>query len=153
MVCEGSSLTEKNLVTSEVERDRVDDDSRTPVRREPGQMSMLVEETVAMENARRLMEQQGHSRYAKVNQRERSDNENTNELTEGVQQEAKSHPLLAQSQRLDGIDSNLNPEPALNTDARREYDNQRREQEMEKQHRLGNMPKMGRNASPKPSPF
>ena len=47
-----------------------------------------------------------------------------------------------------GVDPNLNPEPPLNTEARREYDNQKREQEMEKQLRLGNMPKF--STAPKP---
>ena len=57
------------------------------------------------------------------------------------------HPEL-DNQRFDGVDPNLNPEPPLNTDARREFDNERREQEMEKQLRLGNMPKF--NSAPKP---
>lgn len=144
-------MSEKHLINVNEIEGKGGSGARTPSRTEPGRMSMLVDESVAMENGRRLMEQEGHRRYARVNQRERSDIEAGNELSEELQQEAKSHPLLGQSQRFDGIDPNLNPEPAINTEARREYDNQRRNQEQEKQHRLGNMPKMGNK--PKPSPF
>ena len=57
------------------------------------------------------------------------------------------HPSL-DSQRFDGIDPNLNPEPPLNSEARREYDNEKREQEKEKLHRLGLLPKF--STAPKP---
>lgn len=145
-------VSEKHLtVTAGEEKQAGDESGQAPAWREPGQISMLVEETQAMENARRVIEQRGHARYARVNPRERHDFEAQNELSEQIQKETKTHPILGQTQRFDGIDPNLNPEPAVNTEARREYDNQRREQEKEKQLRLGNMPKMGQR--PKPNPF
>jgi len=131
--------------------DEEDDSGSGDSSYKPSEFSILVEETQTMENARRLMEQEGHKRYARVNQRERQENEVSAELTEGLQDNVKSHPLLSQSQRFDGIDNNLNPEPPLNSEARREFDNQRREQEKEKQLRLGNMPKMSNRPKPQPS--
>jgi hypothetical protein len=109
------------------------------------------EETKSMENARRDKEQAGHRKFAeKVHALERI-NDETPAPEEGLDIESslQSNPML-QSQRFDGIDPTVNPEPALNTDARREFDNERREQEMEKQLRLGNMPQMGRQFNPKP---
>lgn len=113
--------------------------------------SMLVEETKSMENNRRLKEQEGHRQYAKVNQRERHDNQQSagNQLTSGP----KEHPLLGQSQRFDGIDNNLNPAPPLNDGARMEYDNAQREQQAEREHRLQLGQKLGHKNTPKPSPF
>ncbi|MGL5743163.1 MAG: Smr/MutS family protein [Legionella sp.] len=107
--------------------------------------SFLVAETKAMERQRRLAEQQGERRIAQVKAREHSDIEASPGPEGELQNSILQHPEL-DSQRFDGIDSPLNPEPALNTDARREYDNERRNQEQEKQLRLGNMPKF----TPKP---
>jgi hypothetical protein len=111
-------------------------------------VSMLVGETERMENDRRLLEQQGHKKLAKVNQRERSEKSQSVSNEMDYESNMKQHPLL-QNQRFDGIDPNLTPEPPLNSDARREYDNARREQEMEKQLRLGNMPKF-KASTPRP---
>jgi hypothetical protein len=98
--------------------------------------SFLVEETKAMERKRRLAEQQGERRLASVKARDHSTDETQHQAPEGeMQNNLLQHPDL-DSQRFDGIDPNLNPEPALNTDARREYDNEKREQEREKQNRL-----------------
>ena len=113
--------------------------------------SRFVKETRAMENRRRDLEQAGHRKFGiKVNALERINDEQPApeeglELQSGIE----SNPLLADNQRFDGIDPNVNPEPALNSDARREFDNQRREQEMEKQLRLGNIPQMGRQFNPR----
>lgn len=114
-----------------------------------GRGSFLIAETQSMERKRRLIEQEGHKKLASVHVREhaaedRKDLGPEGELENGILQ----HPEL-DSQRFDGIDPNLNPEPPLNSEARREYDNERREQEMEKQLRLGNMPKF--NTAPTPS--
>lgn len=110
--------------------------------------SILVEETITMEIMRRQEEQQGHRRLARVHAKEHK--EESTPAPEGeLQNDIRQHPWL-DKQKFDGIDPNLNPEPPLNTDARREYDNERREQEMEKQLRLGNMPKMGTAPEPKP---
>jgi hypothetical protein len=109
--------------------------------------SILITETKAMERSRRLMEQQGERKLASVKAREHS-NEDQQPSPEGeLQNNILQHPAL-DSQRFDGIDPNLNPEPSLNTDARREYDNEKREQEKEKQLRLGNMPKFGTAPTP-----
>lgn len=114
-------------------------------------VSFLVEETLAMERMQRLAEQEGHRRFgAKVHQREHHTEQQQNPGQEGdLQNSIAQHPLL-DGQRFDGVDVNLNPEPPLNTEARREFDNERREQEMEKQLRLGNMPKFGSSPTPKP---
>ena len=111
--------------------------------------SYLVDETGTMERERRLAEQEGHRKLAKVHAREHHE-ESMQETPEGeLQNSIMQHPEL-NNQRFDGVDPNLNPEPPLNTEARREYDNQKREQEMEKQLRLGNMPKF--TSTPRPQP-
>lgn len=111
--------------------------------------SYLVEETWSMERQRRLLEQEGHRHLAKVHAREHPEEDpSSRPAPEGeLQNNILQNPWL-DSQRFDGIDPNLNPEPPLNTEARREFDNERREQEMEKQLRLGNMPKF--STAPKP---
>lgn len=108
--------------------------------------SYLSEETTAMDRARRVQEQDGHRRLAHLNARDHSETAQSNPegaLESGIMQ----NPWL-NSQRFDGVDPNLNPEPPLNSTARTEFDNERREQEMEKQLRLGNMPKF--SSAPKP---
>jgi hypothetical protein len=111
--------------------------------------SFLVAETKKMERERRLAEQQGERKLASVKARDHSlEEEQHNSLEGELQNSILQHPEL-NSQRFDGIDPNLNPEPPLNTDARREFDNERREQEKEKQLRLGNMPKFTTAPTPK----
>lgn len=110
--------------------------------------SFLVVETKDMERQRRLAEQQGERRIALVKAREHSNQESQPGLEGELQNSILQHPAL-DSQRFDGIDSPLNPEPPLNTDARREYDNERRNQEQEKQLRLGNMPKFTNTPKPR----
>lgn len=110
--------------------------------------SYLTEETRSMERQRRLIEQQGHRQLGRVNAREHPETLESAPVAEGeLLNNILQHPNL-DNQRFDGIDPNLNPEPPLNTEARTKYDNERREQEMEKQLRLGNMPKM--STAPKP---
>lgn len=112
--------------------------------------SILVEETKTMEIQRRQEEQQGHRRLARVHAKDHKEESTSTPAPEGeLQNDIRQHPWL-DKQKFDGVDPGLNPEPALNTEARREYDNERREQEMEKQLRLGNMPKMGTAPEPKP---
>ncbi len=124
-------------------------DLPTPLTSQSGGRSLLAAETKNMDRRRRIAEQEGHRKLARVNAREHSLEEHHQPSPEGeLQNDILQHPLLA-NQRFDGIDPNLNPEPPLNTAARREYDNERREQEMEKQLRLGNMPKF--NTAPKPA--
>ncbi|NCX96786.1 MAG: hypothetical protein EBX41_10380 [Chitinophagia bacterium] len=115
--------------------------------------SYLADETVLMERQRRIHEQDGHRRLARVNAREHANTENSNPehgLEGQAQNNIMQNPWL-NSQRFDGIDPNLNPEPPLNSEARREFDNERREQEMEKQLRLGNVPRI--SPAPKPQGF
>lgn len=117
--------------------------------REKGTPSILAVETEGMDRLRREQEQQGHRRFARVNAREHHERKEDQQM--GMEAQAQSqilqHPAL-NNQRFDGIDPNVNPEPPLNTDARREFDNAQREQQMEKQLRLGHMPKF--SAAPKP---
>lgn len=112
--------------------------------------SYLSDDTESMARARRRAEQEGHRRLARVNAREHNKESDQSPAPEGeLQNSIQQHPYLA-AQRFDGIDPNLNPEPPLNTEARREFDNERREQEKEKQLKLGNMPKF--STAPKPGP-
>ncbi len=110
--------------------------------------SILIDDTESMERQRREAEQEGHRKRARVHAREHHEREEQKQAQEGeLQNNILQHPAL-NNQRYDGVDPNINPEPALNTDARREFDNEKREQEMEKQLRLGNMPKF--STAPKP---
>ena len=112
--------------------------------------SILAEETRRMGRQQRLAEQEGHRKLAKLHAREHNldpQQESSPALEGELQNSILQNPWL-NSQRFDGIDPNLNPEPPLNSEARREFDNERREQEMEKQLRLGNMPKF--SMAPKP---
>jgi hypothetical protein len=123
---------------------------KTSERLPPGgrKPSFLVEDTKAMERSRRLAEQQGERQLGPVKARDHSNDDAIPSGPEGeLQNTILQHPDL-DSQRFDGIDPNLNPEPPLNTDARREFDNEQRDQNNEKQLRLGNMPKF--NSSPTP---
>lgn len=124
-------------------------------RRKKTDISILPDETRAMENRQRQAVQQGLRKLARVHARERYNDEQQQQAQPAAEGEKQNdilqNPWL-NSQRFDGVDPNLNPEPPLNTAARREYDNERREQEQEKQLRLGNMPKF--STAPKPQgPF
>lgn len=127
----------------------IDIDTVHPSKRSRGNGSILIEDTKAMERSRRLMEQQGERKLASVKARDHSNDEHMEQSPEGeLQNNILQHPELA-SQRFDGVDPNLNPEPPLNTEARREFDNEKREQDKEKQLRLGNMPKHRTDPTPR----
>lgn len=112
----------------------------------PSRESFLVDESPEMYRKHREIEQRELRRISRVHARDHT--ERPDVAPEGeLQNSILQHPAL-DSQRFDGIDPSVNPEPPLNTDARREFDNERREQEMEKQLRLGNMPKF--STAPKP---
>jgi hypothetical protein len=118
--------------------------------------TFLIAETVTMERERRLAEQEGHGKLASVKARDHSQDKNPNDskdfAKEGeLQNDMPQHPYLA-TQRFDGIDPNDNPEPPLNSTARTEYDNKKREQDQEKQLRLGNMPKFSTAPTPRRGP-
>lgn len=122
-------------------------DLELPIR-VPGD-TYLVEETKSMERKRRLAEQQGERQLAAVKARVHSEEVSSAPVAEGeMQNDILQHPDL-DNQRFDGIDPNLNPEPPLNSEARREFDNEQRNQEQEKQLRLGNMPKFTTAPTPR----
>jgi hypothetical protein len=117
--------------------------------------SYLVDDTQNMERQRRISEQAGHRRLARVNARQHGDEDKQSESAQmeaggEMQNNILQNPWL-NNQRFDGVDPNLNPEPPLNSEARREFDNERREQEMEKELRLGNTPRV--SPAPKPQGF
>lgn len=117
--------------------------------------STFKQETRVMENARRDLEQTGHRRLGiAVHARERINDEPLS-LEQGIDAEAASslmqNPLL-DNQRFDGVDPNVNPVPAMNTAARTEFDNIKREQELEKQLRLGLSPDNAKRFNAKPTP-
>jgi len=102
--------------------------------------SLLAAETKSMERKRRLAEQQGASKWARVNARAHSEEEKENAAPEeGLENGILQHPEL-DSQRFDGVSPDIAP-PSWNRDARRKFDNEQRDQQQEKQLRLGNMPK------------
>jgi len=110
--------------------------------------SYLVDDTPGMDRARRLAEQDGHRRLAKVHAREHNEEQHQQPAPEGeLQNNILQNPWL-DSQRFDGVDTNLNPAPSMNPEAGREFESERQEQEMEKQLRLGNAPKFSN--APKP---
>lgn len=64
-----------------------------------------------------------------------------------IESSLKSNPYL-DNQRFDGFDPNTNPIPALNTEARKKYDEIKQEQELQLRQRLGLS--LGKNFNPKP---
>ncbi|MFC3908156.1 hypothetical protein ACFORL_03590 [Legionella dresdenensis] len=142
------SLAKKAIAKSVDPSGRLPDSGRLPGGDRKRKISYLVDESRAMEIKRRRQEHIGHSKFARVIEKEHSLDEPP--APEGeLQNSIRQHPDLDR-QIYDGTDPNLNPEPPLSSAARREFDNQRREQEMEKQLRLGNMPKFGKHNTPKP---
>ncbi len=120
----------------------------TPFGDEGFPTTYLIEETEFMQYERRGLEQQIERQLASVEERRKPQRKEGGN-SPGMQEKMKQHPLL-DSQRFDGIDPNLNPAPFGNQEAMIEFENERREQEMEKQLRLGNMPKMGHSMTPEP---
>lgn len=111
--------------------------------------SYLAEESRAMENARRKLEQQGERQLARVHALDHPDELVQQGEEEGYQNDILSHPAL-DSQRLDGVDNTIAPQ-LTDRDARREFDNERNKQQAEKQLKLGlaMQPRFG--AVPRPS--
>jgi hypothetical protein len=112
--------------------------------------SLLKDETNLMWRQQRELEQAVLRQLASVHAREHTVDDSHQSAPEGERQNSiPVHPVIEKKgQMFDGIDPNVNPAPELNTDARREYDNERRNQEQEKQLRLGNMPSF--TTAPKP---
>lgn len=111
-----------------------------------GFTSYLVEESEFMAYERRGLEQLVERQLASVEERKKPQRDNGN-TPGGMEQKLKQHPLL-DSQKFDGIDPGLNPAPFGNEEATIAFENEKREQDKEKQLRLGNMPQMGRNYLP-----
>lgn len=106
----------------------------------PDASAILKENSGSMEWERRLEEQQGHRYHLQVHVKEAKeikDNEDNATLEGELQNGINQHPWL-DKQIFDGADPDVSPAPPLNSDARREYDNKQREQELEKQLRLEN---------------
>lgn len=123
-----------------------------PTRKPPGFEggSFLVDETFLMDREQREAEQQGHRQLAKVNAREHHE-EQQKSVPEGeLQNSIHQHPWLDR-QIFDGIDTGpLSPDPPLNSEAYTEMQNREREEQLEKQLRLGNMPKFSSTPEYKP---
>ena len=131
------------------DRQQIDISGRLPSgKRRDTDTSYLSDETWHMDRSQREIEQQGHRRLAKLHARQHNEPEIQQQAPEGeLQNSIEQHPQL-NSQRFDGTDKRLNAEPPLNSEARTKYDNERREQEKEKQLRLGNMPQF--STAPRP---
>ncbi|MFT4058877.1 MAG: hypothetical protein QM652_04950 [Legionella sp.] len=109
----------------------------------------LVEETRSMARKRRLIEQDGQRRIARVEAKEHSDDA---EVTGNYQEEAfnngiKQHPNL-NTPLHDGRDPTVSVLPNVGDVNRTKFENERREQEQEKQYRLGYMPGNKNNLRP-----
>ena len=110
------------------------------IMKEDGRASFLVEETQKMNRNQRIIEQAGHQRFARVHMLDHPEEEQQQSVGQSQEMDADNgiaqHPYLT-TQRFDGISPNDNPEPPLNSTARTEFDNKRREQELQLQARLG----------------
>lgn len=143
----------KNKPVEESDHDGDDGGSSGSGRIKPkdgeGFASYLVEETDQMRYERRGLEQQVERRLGRVEERKKPQRKTENTLTNGQEHMMKQHPLL-DSQRFDGIDSSLNPAPFGNEEAKIAFENEKREQDQEKQLRMGlnNAPKMGNRYLP-----
>jgi len=112
----------------------------------------LADDTVERENQRRPKEQEGLRRLSGMSVQAHDRDVPTESADLGIDQHMgagiEEHPLL-DKQQFDGIDASVNPAPSLSdAEARREYDNARNEQQLQKQLKLGLAPKM--NTAPKP---
>lgn len=118
----------------------------------PGEVSILKDASKNMEWERRQEEQQGHRHHLKVQVQEAKEQKENEQSLEGeMEHQARQHPFL-DKQTFDGIDSTVNPAPALNTDARTQFDNERREQEKELRLRLENRLENSYQHSPSTAP-
>lgn len=97
--------------------------------------SSLREETFPMMLEQRDIEKKGHRALAKVNHVVHEEKLGTGS-EEALQNGIPQHPYFADTQRFDGIDPNTSPEPPLNSEARKEYDEKRNEQELQLKKRL-----------------
>lgn len=116
-----------------------------------GPDSFLREESFSMEMQRRESEQQGQRKLAKVHVKEHEEPPAETLGNEGkLENDIREHPMFALNQRFDGVDKTNTPVPALDPESKTKFENEKREQEKEKQLRLGNMPQFGNKYTPKP---
>lgn len=118
----------------------------TPATSGEEKVSFLVAETAEMEDRRRLREQQGHRARFQARVQEHSQKP---ELPQGEDpgESPLSHPDL-ESQLFDGIDPDVSPLP-LTKKSLIDFENERRDQELQKKLALGLIP--GMSSVPKPS--
>lgn len=107
-----------------------------------------MEESREMDRRRRDTEQQGHRHLAKVHARNHEDQQNQFGPDENMENGPLQHPYL-NTQRFDGIDPHLNPNPPTDPEARREYENALR---LQHQLKLQNRPELSPTRSFNPTP-
>lgn len=112
-----------------------------------GESSYLAEDTKSIELNRHSIEEEWLKQLAKVNAKEHSESSLSAAPEGQLQNSIPQHPWLA-TQRFDGIDPDLNPEPSSNPEAEQEFDVARNEQKLEQQLRLNNVPQY--STAPKP---
>ena len=128
-------------MSTEIRIPNTDVPTRLPSGKRGG--SFLVEETRSMDRRRREVEQGEERRLARVNAKERSEEEVRNGPEELPQNNIKEHPYLA-NPLWDGRE--VDPKPALNTAAHREKENRDRDL----QNRLTNTHTPKFNSAPTP---
>lgn len=114
--------------------------------------SIFGKETKSMAHARHLQEQAGHRGLGiSVHSETPNLDESQASQEQGLEIESslRANPLL-DSQRFDGFDPASNPEPAMNTEARKKYDEVKEQQKLELQMRLGLSPGNAKVFNPRP---
>jgi hypothetical protein len=102
--------------------------------------TFLVEDTESMERKRRRNVQDWlRRRFASVHAREHPDEVTGNYFEEALDNGIEQHPDL-NSPLYDGRDPTVNSLPNVGSENRTKFENERRDQEQEKQNRLGYMP-------------
>jgi hypothetical protein len=107
--------------------------------------SFLVADNKEMERIRRRREQSGERQFGTVHEKEHRNDSSSPE--ESLDNGLMEHPYFKDRQNYDGVDPTVNPIPALNTEARREYDNELR---LQHQKKLQNNPNYNPASTPKP---
>lgn len=122
--------------------------TRIPLRDRGG--SYLVDETFLMEQERRSKEQQGHRQLAKVHAVEHAEPRAAAPGEEpGLHADVKQHPYL-DIQAFDGMADNESPLPSVDPLAAIDYENAKREQQLELTKRLNLNYAPGTAPTPKP---
>ncbi len=116
------------------------------------QGSFLVKETQSMYDDFRTKEQEQQQRWTTFEQRRTRGGAPAVSLEHGQMQQMKTHPYFADSQRFDGVEPNVSPNPANNPKGQETFQQEQENQLEAKAERLGysfsNTPKF----NPKPQP-